>query len=157
MKFLWRYLVGPRGGGKNRKLGSYCTQNNAAADAAWTYHQLTYLLTHSMQHSPSWEPNRLSSSQEIPRILWNPEVHYRIQIARHLSLSWASSIKSITPHPTSWRSILILSSHLCLCLPSALSLRFPHQNLEYDSPLPYMRYTPHPSHSARFYQPKNIV
>ena len=27
--------------------------------------------------------------------------------ARHLSLSWASSIQSITPHPTSWRSILI--------------------------------------------------
>jgi len=30
--------------------------------------------------------------------------------ARHLSLSWASSIQSIPPHPTSWRSILILSS-----------------------------------------------
>jgi hypothetical protein len=31
--------------------------------------------------------------------------------ARHLSLSWASSIQSIPPYPTSWRSILILSSH----------------------------------------------
>ena len=40
--------------------------------------------------------------------------------ARHLSLSWASSIQSIPPHPTSWRSILILSSHLFLGLPSAL-------------------------------------
>jgi len=30
----------------------------------------------------------------------------------HLSLSWASPIQSIYPHPTSWRSILILSSHL---------------------------------------------
>ena len=28
--------------------------------------------------------------------------------ARHLSLSWASSIQSILSHPTSWRSILIL-------------------------------------------------
>jgi len=28
--------------------------------------------------------------------------------ARHLSLSWATSIQSIPPHPTSWRSILIL-------------------------------------------------
>ena len=37
-----------------------------------------YLLTHSMQHSPSWEANRFSTSQEIPRILWNPKVHYRI-------------------------------------------------------------------------------
>jgi hypothetical protein len=32
--------------------------------------------------------------------------------ARHLSLSWASSIQSIPPHPNSWRSILILSSHV---------------------------------------------
>ena len=29
-----------------------------------------------------------------------------------LSLSWASSIRSVPPHSTSWRSILILSSHL---------------------------------------------
>ena len=39
--------------------------------------------------------------------------------AGHLSLSWASSIQSIPPHPTSWRSILILS-HLRLGLPSGL-------------------------------------
>ena len=37
---------------------------------------------------------------------------------RHLSLSWASPIQSIYPHPTSWRSILILSTHLRLGLPS---------------------------------------
>ena len=30
----------------------------------------------------------------------------------HLSLSWASPIQSTYPHPTSWRSILILSTHL---------------------------------------------
>ena len=39
---------------------------------------------------------------------------------RNLSLSWASSIQSIPPHPTSWRSILILSSHLRLGLPCGL-------------------------------------
>ena len=39
---------------------------------------------------------------------------------RHLSLSWASPIQSIHPHPTSWRSILILSIHLCLGLHSGL-------------------------------------
>ena len=39
---------------------------------------------------------------------------------RHLSLSWFSPIQSIYPHPTSWRSILILSTHLRLGLPSGL-------------------------------------
>ena len=39
---------------------------------------------------------------------------------RHLSLSWASPIQSIYTHPTSWRSILILSTHLRLGLPSGL-------------------------------------
>ena len=33
---------------------------------------------------------------------------------RHLSLSWASPNQSIYPHPTSWRSVLILSTHLRL-------------------------------------------
>ena len=39
---------------------------------------------------------------------------------RHLSLSCASPIQSTYPHPTSWRSILILSTHLRLGLPSGL-------------------------------------
>jgi len=39
---------------------------------------------------------------------------------RHLSLSWASLIQSIYPHPTSWRSTLILSTHRRLGLPSGL-------------------------------------
>ena len=39
---------------------------------------------------------------------------------RQLSLSWASPIQSIYPHPSSWRSILILSTHLRLGLPSGL-------------------------------------
>ena len=39
---------------------------------------------------------------------------------RHLFLSWASPIQSIYSHPTSWRSILILSAHLRLGLPSGL-------------------------------------
>jgi hypothetical protein len=40
--------------------------------------------------------------------------------ARHLSLSWASSIQSILPYPISWRSTLILSSNLLLGIPSRL-------------------------------------
>ena len=32
----------------------------------------------SIQQSPSWQDNRFSASQEIPRILRNPKVHCRI-------------------------------------------------------------------------------
>jgi len=38
----------------------------------------TYLLTHSMQQSTSREANGFSSSQEIPCILRNPKIHFRI-------------------------------------------------------------------------------
>ena len=48
---------------------------------------------------------------------------------RHLSLSWASPIQSIYPHPASWRSILIFT-HLRLGLPSGLLLSgFPTKTL----------------------------
>jgi len=39
---------------------------------------------------------------------------------RHLSVCWTSPTQSIYPHPTSWRSVLILSTHLRLGLPSGL-------------------------------------
>ena len=70
--------------------------------------------------STSWEANWFAASQEIPRISRNPNVHYRTHKRPHLSLSWANPIQSIYPHPTSWRSILILSTHLRLGLPSGL-------------------------------------
>ena len=38
----------------------------------------------------------------------------------HLSLSWGTSIHFMPSHPTSWRSIFILSSHLRLGIPSDL-------------------------------------
>ena len=73
-----------------------------------------------MVQSPSWEANWFAASQEIPRISRNPKVHSAHTNIHHLSLSWASPIQSIYPHPTSWRSILILYTHLCLGLPSGL-------------------------------------
>ena len=34
-------------------------------------------LTYSMVQNPSWKANWLAVSQEIPRIVWNPKIHYR--------------------------------------------------------------------------------
>jgi hypothetical protein len=72
-----------------------------------------------MEQRLSWEANSFSASQEIRRILWKPKVHYRI----HKSpppVPIPSQLNPVhaLPHPTSWRSILILSSHLRLGLPS---------------------------------------
>ena len=116
-----------------------------------------YLLTYSMEHSPSWEANRFSASQEIPRILWNQKVHYRIHKFPPTVpiLSQSDSVRTPTSH--------FLKIHLNIILPSmpgipklSLSLRFPHQNPVYFSPLPHSRYMPHSSNSSRFYHPKNI-
>ena len=40
--------------------------------------------------------------------------------ARHVPLSWASSIQSTPSHPTSWRFIWMFSSHLRPSLPNSL-------------------------------------
>ena len=56
----------------------------------------------------------------------------------HSSLSWASPIQSTYLQPTSWRSILILSTHLRPGLPSGLFRSgFPTRTLYASSPPPY--------------------
>ena len=96
------------------------------------------LLTHSMQQTPSWKANRFAASQEIPHILWNPKVHYRIHkcpplvpILRHL-------------HPLHTPTSHILKIHLNVIFPSApwSFLSFHHQNLAYVCPFPHARYMP---------------
>ena len=120
--------------------------------------EITYLLTRSMQHSPSWEVNKFSASQEIPRIFGTRRFITAFTSARHLSLSQATPIQSISPHPTSWRSILMLSYHLCLGLPSGLfPSGFPTNTLYTPLLTPCTCYMPSPSHSSRLYHPNNIV
>jgi hypothetical protein len=70
--------------------------------------------------SPSWEANRRSASERIPRVLWNPNVHYRV----HMSPSLVSiqgllnPVHTLTPY--FFKTILIWSSYLRLGLPCAL-------------------------------------
>ena len=95
-----------------------------------------------MQHSPSWEANRFSASQEIPRILCNRKVHYRthkcpppVPVLSHINPNYAL-------HPNSWRSVL-LSSHLHLGLPSGFfPSGFPTKTLYALLLSPCMLYAP---------------
>jgi hypothetical protein len=74
-----------------------------------------------MEQSPSWEANWFAASQEIPRIFYGTRRFVTaLTSVRHLSLSWASPSEPTYPHPTSWRSILILFTHLHLGLPRGL-------------------------------------
>ena len=84
---------------------------------------VTYLLTYLLTSCSTVLLEKLTGLQlvkKFPAFYGTPKFITVLTSARHLPLSWASSIQSTPPHPTSWRSILILSSHLRLGLQSGL-------------------------------------
>jgi len=108
-----------------------------------------------MQLSPSWEADRLSTSQEIPLIYGTRRFITAFTNACHLSPSSARSIQSMPPKH-------FLKVHLNITHPSTsgssklfLSLTFPHQNFAYF-PLRHTCYIRRPSHFSWFGHPNNI-
>ena len=106
--------------------------------------KLTNLLTNSIEQDPSWEATRLSASQEIP-----PVFHYRIHKSPLLVLILRQINPVHTPKSTTWRSILILSSHQRFGLTRGLFLSgFRTKKIPvYTSVLPHTFYMSRSSHS----------
>ena len=114
-----------------------------------------HLLTQSMEHSPLEKVTGSQLVKKFPTLYGIWKFIITFTTARQLSLYWASSIQSIPPHLTSWRSILILSSHLFLGFPSGLlPSGFPTKTL-CTSLLPHTCYMPRRSHSSQLNHPNN--
>ena len=72
------------------------------------------LLTNSTEQSPSWEAKSPQLVKKFPAFYRIRRCISAFTSARHQYISCVRSIESTPPHPTSWRSTLILSSLLRL-------------------------------------------
>jgi hypothetical protein len=91
-------------------------------------HSLNHSLTNSlMELSPSWEATNCAATQELSSILWHAKVHYRTQKSPPL-VPFLSQIDPVHIISSYLRSILILSTHLRLGLPSSLFFWLSHQH-----------------------------
>jgi hypothetical protein len=73
-----------------------------------------------MEPRPSWEAAICAATEELPSILWNPKVHYRVLKSPPLVPILSRSIQLMPSHSISLTSILLLSIHLRVGLPSGL-------------------------------------
>jgi len=80
---------------------------------------LSAILSSNIEHSPTWEANSSSGSQEIPRILWNQKCYYHL----HNNVQNFPILNQICPVYLVTSSFLKI--HFNIILPSLLiSCRF---------------------------------
>ena len=94
-----------------------------------------------MEQSPFWKLTVSQLLKKVPAFYGIRRFITAFTSARYLFLSWASSIQSIPPHPSSWRSILTLSSHLRLGLPRVSFPQVSHAKTLYTPLLSPIRAT----------------
>ena len=105
---------------KITRLGTFLKKKDNVLVINLLTYLLTYSLTYSMVQSPSWKANWFAAGQEIPRILWNPKVHYRTYKRPQPVYTLGQPNPVHIPTSNLWRSILIISTHLRLGFPSGL-------------------------------------
>ena len=107
---------------------------------------ITYLLTYLLTPCSRVLLEKLANLQlvkKFPAFYGTRKFLTALTSSRHPSLSRASPIQFSYPNPTSWRSIIILSSHLRLGLPSGLfPSGFPTSTLYTPLPSPYGPHAP---------------
>jgi hypothetical protein len=83
-----------------------------------------------MEQSHSWKANNCSTSQEIPRKYLDPGGLLLLSKNPATCPHPQPDQSNQCPYPTSWRSVVMLFSHLRLCLPSGrLHSSFPTKRL----------------------------
>ena len=105
--------------GNSHLLCRQCAQKYNTFSLNNTVYSLTYLITPCCRVLLE-QLTGLQLVEIFPAFHGTRRFITALTSVRHLSLSWASPIQSIYPHPTSWRYSLILSTHLRLGLPSGL-------------------------------------